>query len=74
MPVYEYRCEECGERFDVRASFAEKQAGLEPACPSCEGRRVRQVITAGLFLRSGATTGASPSGCAPSGGAGCCPW
>ena len=74
MPVYEYRCEECGKRFDVRASFAEKQAGLEPACPSCEGRRAKQVITAGMFIRSGPRSGASSSGCAPSTGAGCCPW
>lgn len=74
MPVYEYRCEECEERFEIRASFAEKQAGLEPTCPACDGRSVKQVITAGLFIRSGARSDASSSGCAPSAGPGCCPW
>lgn len=73
MPVYVYRCEDCGERFDVRASFAEKQAGLEPMCPACEGRRVKQVLTAGLLIRSGGGSGA-PAGCGPSAGSGCCPW
>jgi putative FmdB family regulatory protein len=73
MPTYAYRCEECGRRFDVQASFAEKQAGLEPACPSCEGMRVKQVITAGLLIRSGPRSGIS-SGCAPNAGSGCCPW
>jgi putative FmdB family regulatory protein len=73
VPLYEYRCQECGERFDVRASFAEKQAGLEPHCPACESRRVKQVITAGVFIRSG-PSGASGPGCAPAAGSGCCPW
>jgi putative FmdB family regulatory protein len=41
VPLYAYRCDECGHLFDVRASFAEKQAGLEPACPACQGRRER---------------------------------
>jgi len=74
VPVYEYRCEDCGERFDVRASFAEKQAGLEPTCPACDGGRVMQIMTAGVFIRSAASSGASGPGCAPSAGSGCCPW
>jgi putative FmdB family regulatory protein len=33
MPMYAYRCDACGHEFDVRASFADKDAGLEPTCP-----------------------------------------
>ena len=74
MPVYAYRCEDCAERFEVRASFAEKQAGLEPVCPACLGRRAKQIMTAGLLIRSGPRSSAPSSGCAPGAGAGCCPW
>jgi putative FmdB family regulatory protein len=74
MPVYAFRCEECGDEFDVRATFAEKQAGLEPACPVCASRAVRQVMTAGLLIRGGAGSATARSGCAPTAGTGCCPW
>ena len=30
MPFYDFKCDECGERFVVRATFKEKQAGLQP--------------------------------------------
>jgi putative FmdB family regulatory protein len=71
MPLYAFRCEECGEPFDVRASFAEKEAGLSPRCPSCSGDRVKQVMTAGLLIHAGPSA-SSPPACDP--GAGCCPW
>jgi putative FmdB family regulatory protein len=37
MPVYEFRCEDCGRRFDVVATLKEKDAGLDPVCPKCGG-------------------------------------
>lgn len=40
MPVYEYKCNACGERFDVVASFDEREA--KAVCPSCGGRDVAQ--------------------------------
>lgn len=33
MPVYEYRCKECGYEFDKHQSFAEARL---TDCPSCE--------------------------------------
>lgn len=44
MPVYEFQCEDCGKKFDTFATFAEKEAGLNPVCPKCGRRRVRQVF------------------------------
>ena len=70
MPVYGYRCEECEERFEIRASFAEKRAGLEPSCPACDARRVKLVVPAGPLIRSGVTASESSSGCAPTVGPG----
>jgi len=44
MPVYEFRCDECGRKFDVIATIEEKEAGLQPVCPNCGGMNVRQVF------------------------------
>ena len=45
MPVYEYRCESCGERFDklVRSIHQEPP---EVHCPACQGTEVRRLISA----------------------------
>ncbi len=73
MPYYAYRCEKCGEAFEVRASFKEKEAGLEPECPNCHAHEARQLVTAGLLLRGGSGDAASLlSGCSPNAGPGCC--
>lgn len=58
MPIYEYRCPECGEQFSRLRPMRELE---EPArCPRCgneQARRVLSVVAAGP--RSG--------NCAPSG-------
>ena len=72
MPFYDYRCEKCGEVFEVRASIKEKVAGLKPECPQCHARETRQVITAGLVLHSRGGGSGSLSGCGPGAGPGCC--
>jgi putative FmdB family regulatory protein len=55
--IYEYRCQNCGEFFEVRASLAEKEAGLNPVCPHCRAQQAEQVFTrVGLaFSRRGST-------------------
>ena len=44
MPVYEYGCEDCGRRFEVILSLAEKEAGPVPDCPYCGGSNCAQVF------------------------------
>lgn len=34
MPLYEYKCEDCGEVFEVRGSY-EFLGNYEPVCPKC---------------------------------------
>ena len=53
MPLYEYRCPSCDERFEVLQRMGEGSGGL--ACPSCGGETLeRQLSTfAGL---SGSST------------------
>jgi putative FmdB family regulatory protein len=40
MPIYEYDCQACGERFEIRGSIA--QGPLDVRCPECAGRDVRR--------------------------------
>jgi putative FmdB family regulatory protein len=55
MPYYDFRCKECDHQFTIRASFAEKDAGLHPICPTCEAVETEQLLTAGVLI--GAKTG-----------------
>ena len=63
MPIYTYRCLNCGVQFDRRQRFSEEP--LE-RCPECEKKALRKVYTpVGIvFKGSGfyATDHRSPSG------------
>lgn len=63
MPIYTYRCDNCGIQFDHRQSFTEPQLIL---CPECGKNALHKVYTpVGIvFKGSGfyATDNRSPSG------------
>jgi putative FmdB family regulatory protein len=42
MPVYEYECASCGDRFEILCGHAEREE--RAICPSCGGRDVKQVL------------------------------
>ena len=66
MPIYTYRCDNCGVQFDHRQSFTEPQIKL---CPECGKKALHKVYTpVGIvFKGSGfyATDNRSPSGQIP---------
>ena len=45
IPVYEFQCQDCGKKFEIVATLAEKEVGLDPACPKCGRMRARQVFS-----------------------------
>jgi len=56
MPVYEYRCESCGERFEkLVRSMHQEPPGL--ACPACQGTEVRHLISAPVVHSGGEGSG-----------------
>ena len=67
MPIYTYRCESCGVRFERQQSFKDEPL---KRCPECNKNSLRKVLTpAGVvFKGSGwyATDHKSPSGAARS--------
>jgi putative FmdB family regulatory protein len=72
MPFYEFQCKDCQTKYDVRASIKEKEAGLHPECPQCNGIHSHQVISAGLVLHGSDGGSLSMSACGPNAGPGCC--
>lgn len=71
MPTYEYLCQECEKKFDVKATIEEKEKGLKVSCPECGSKKTIQLI--GNFFtfskRSGSDFG---GGCGPNPTPGCC--
>ena len=68
MPLYEYRCGECGHRFEILQRLGEGPEGL--ACPRCGARRLAKQFS--TFASVGGTEGGA-DGPAVGAGAGCGP-
>ncbi len=68
MPIYEYRCESCAERFELLTGFAERDTAQ--ACPACESTKTRVLVSSFAF-GAGSDTSVSELTSKASGG-GCC--
>ena len=44
MPVYQFRCEKCNKKFDVKATIAEYEE-KNFKCPKCNSKKVKQELT-----------------------------
>jgi putative FmdB family regulatory protein len=65
MPLYEYRCRGCGERFEVLQRLG--ASGDDMRCPRCGEERPQRVLS--TFAAGGAREGGSATADA---GAACC--
>lgn len=73
MPIYEYRCPDCGNEFDK----LQKISDPTPACPSCQSENVAKKVSRTSFQLKGggwysdgygSSGGSSSSASASSGG------
>lgn len=65
MPIYEYECVACGEKFEKRRSFTDSDKDLK--CPRCGAENPRRAISAfatgSSSSGSGSSFGSSYSSC-----------
>lgn len=50
MPMYEYQCQDCGLRFEVRQKFSD--APID-SCSSCGGQARKMISRTGFALKGG---------------------
>jgi putative FmdB family regulatory protein len=58
MPIYEYRCEQCGAQFEELTSSA---GAADVRCRQCSGRRVTRMLSA-FAVGSGEAARAAEAG------------
>ena len=70
MPIYEYRCESCTEKFEVLTRFAERDAAQ--VCPACESTKTRVLVSSFARVGGGESLESMDFGSGESTGGGCC--
>ncbi len=50
MPVYEYQCQDCGARFELRQKFSDSPLSC---CSTCGGEAKRVISLTGFALKGG---------------------
>ncbi len=61
MPIYEYRCRKCGERFEKFVRSFSAQQTLE--CPRCGSQEVEKAVS--LFGVGSSSRSSSSGSCSP---------
>ncbi len=68
MPAYDYVCEECGAKFEVRMSMSAYSEGVKPPCEACGSKQVARAFTSVNVLTGGRGGGVSSAASCGSGG------
>lgn len=50
MPIYEYRCDDCGRRTSIFTRSMNDE--LSPVCPACGGQHLSRLVSRVAMLRS----------------------
>ncbi len=64
MPIFEYRCEDCGSQFEKLVRHSDPSA---PHCPSCGASRLEQQLSTFAAHGASAAAPAPASGGCPAG-------
>ncbi|RLC81471.1 MAG: zinc ribbon domain-containing protein [Chloroflexi bacterium] len=61
MPIYEYQCQDCQEKFELLVLSSSKADDVE--CPRCHSRNVRRMISLFGRVSSGGSSSSVSSSC-----------
>ncbi len=64
MPIYEYRCSECGEKFEKLVRSMNNPTS-EVKCPKCGGRNVEKLLSSFGVQVSGSSSASACPFCTP---------
>jgi len=67
MPIFDFECQECGHKFDLMVSNADKD---RVTCTQCGARNIKQLLSLFNTSRVGASSDHC-SGCPAAGTGGC---
>jgi len=65
MPMYVYRCQNCGEQFEKMMRFSESDR--LPECPECHSAETQKQVTTFAATGASASTSYGGSSCGSSG-------
>ncbi|MBE9514839.1 MAG: zinc ribbon domain-containing protein [Chloroflexi bacterium] len=60
MPIYEYQCAHCGQKFEVRQAIGEDSSSL--SCPKCHAGEPKRIFSS-FFSRGSSGTEPSEVSC-----------
>jgi putative FmdB family regulatory protein len=69
MPIYEYVCDDCGERYECIVM----NKTTKVTCPKCESGKKTVQLSVFAAPANGSKPAGGSAGAAPSGGCGCTP-
>lgn len=74
MPVYDYKCNDCGNKYDIYFKVRENKEEIE--CPSCKSKSAKKLMTSASIsgFSSGISNYEPPSGSGGSCATGNCPF
>lgn len=50
MPTYEFKCQDCGEKFEIFTSMSNKEKGLDLKCPQCGSENLGEVFGCMIYM------------------------
>ena len=53
MPIYEYKCENCGHEFEEMLHFSERDNPINAPCPTCAGKIHLKMSLGSFHLKGG---------------------
>lgn len=65
MPIYEYRCRECGNRFEILQRLGQGAEGL--TCPKCGASQLEKQYSTFASAGGAAQGGSAAGSCGPGG-------